>query len=112
MSRINIFAPVAYGLGVVRRAAMLLLVMMLTATTAWADDSGSCGTNVTYSYVESTHTLTISGSGAMADYEYSYYQPWYDYAYKIKTIVIENGVTSIGMTIPAGDEHRQLCEQV
>ena len=96
MSRINIFAPVAYGQGVVRRAAMLL-VMMLTATTAWADDSGNCGTNVTYSYVESTHTLTISGSGAMEDYEYSYDRPWYNYVYKIETIVIEDGVTSIGM---------------
>lgn len=30
------------------RAALMLLVMMLTATTAWADDSGSCGNNVTY----------------------------------------------------------------
>ena len=34
----NIFAPLALGLGAMRRAAMLLLVMMLTATTAWADN--------------------------------------------------------------------------
>ena len=34
----NIFAPWASGLGATRRAAMLLLVMMLTATTAWAQD--------------------------------------------------------------------------
>ena len=32
----NFFAPLASGLGATRRAAMLLLVMMLTATTAWA----------------------------------------------------------------------------
>ena len=30
------FAPLSKGLGATRRAAMLLLVMMLTATTAWA----------------------------------------------------------------------------
>lgn len=32
----NFFAPLSKGLGATRRAAMLLLVMMLTATTAWA----------------------------------------------------------------------------
>ena len=32
----NIFAPLASGLGATRRAAMLLLVMMLTTATAWA----------------------------------------------------------------------------
>ena len=34
----NFFAPLALGLGATRRAAALLLVMMLTATTAWAQD--------------------------------------------------------------------------
>nr|AGH13993.1 hypothetical protein [Prevotella sp. Sc00028] len=32
----NFFAPLALGLGATRRAAMLLLVMMLTTATAWA----------------------------------------------------------------------------
>ena len=32
----NIFAPLASGLGATRRAAVLLLVMMLTTATAWA----------------------------------------------------------------------------
>ena len=91
----SFFAPLASGLGATRRAAVLLLVM-LCSLGAWADNSGSCGDNVTYSYVESTHTLTISGTGAMEDYEYSYDRPWDSYVYQIKTIVIENGVTSIG----------------
>ena len=75
------------------RAALMLLVMMLTATTAWADDSGSCGNNVTYQYSESTHTLTISGSGAMQNYGTP---PWYSYRNDIKAVVIDNGVSSIG----------------
>ncbi len=75
------------------RVALTLLVMMLTATTAWADDSGSCGDNVTYYYSESTHTLTISGSGAMEDYSTT---PWGSYCEDIKAVVIENGVTKIG----------------
>ena len=75
------------------RVALMLLVMMLTATTAWADDSGSCGNNVTYKYSESTHTLTISGSGAMQDYSTT---PWGSYFEDIKAVVIEDGVTKIG----------------
>ena len=42
-----------------------LIVAICATTLAWADDSGSCGENVTYSFVESTGTLTISGTGAM-----------------------------------------------
>ena len=76
------------------RVALTLLVMMLTATTAWADDSGSCGNNVTYKYSESTHTLTISGSGAMQNYDGT--PPWYSYRKDIKAVVIEDGVTKIG----------------
>ena len=46
---------------------------------------------------ESTnYTLTISGSGAMYDYDDSSECPWNSYAEEIETIVIGNGVTSIG----------------
>ncbi len=76
------------------RAAMSLLVM-LCSLGAWADDSGSCGTNVTYSYVESTHTLTINGTGDMEDYDDSD-APWYSNFEEITTVVIGAGVTSIG----------------
>ena len=76
------------------RAAMSLL-MMLCSLGAWADDSGSCGTNVTYSYVESTHTLTINGTGDMEDYDDSD-APWDSNFEEITTVVIGSGVTSIG----------------
>ena len=75
------------------RAALTLLVMMLTATTAWADDSGECGNGVTYYYKESTNTLTISGEGAMENYGTP---PWYSYRADIKAVVIEDGVMGIG----------------
>ena len=68
---------------------------MPTVTSAWADDSGTCGTSLTYSYVESTHTLTISGTGAMTDYSWDGY-PWSAYKSDITNIVIEGGVTTIG----------------
>ncbi len=76
---------------------LFIFALLLTAVTgAWADDSGSCG-EVSYSYVESTHTLTISGTGAMADYPDPSERPWDSYAGEIETVIIENGVTSIGI---------------
>ncbi len=72
-----------------------LIVAICATTLAWADYSGSCGWNVTYIYVESTGTLTISGTGAMTNYN-SFNMPWYNYRSSIKKVVINNGVTSIG----------------
>ncbi|WP_177216041.1 leucine-rich repeat domain-containing protein [Prevotella sp. tf2-5] len=102
----NFFAPLASGLGAMRRAAMLLLVMMLTTATAWAqgpwqpgqETSGSCGYNLTWELTGESpnYTLTITGTGAMADYASSSDQPWKDYRSSIKTVVIGAGVTSIG----------------
>ena len=73
----------------------MLALLCLTVSSAWADNGGECGTNLTWSYVESTHTLTISGTGAMADFDYQE-TPWYGYTTDITNIVIEDGVTSIG----------------
>ena len=41
-------------------------------------------------------TLTISGSGAMADYADASSVPWNNSITAIKTVVIENGVTNVG----------------
>ena len=70
-----------------------LIVAICATTLAWADASGKCGEYVTYSFVSSTGTLTISGTGAMNDYSYSD-APWHYLS--IKKVVINNGVTSIG----------------
>ena len=82
-----------------KQKLLLTFALLLTAVTgAWADDSGTCGSGVTWSYVESTKTLTISktgeGTGAMADYPGG--QPWNSYLDQITTLVIGEGVTSIG----------------
>ncbi len=71
-----------------------LIVAICATTLAWADDSGWCG--VTYTYVSSTGTLTISGTGTMEDFTSSSKVPWNAYSSSIKKVVIENGVTSIG----------------
>jgi len=75
--------------------AFMVSVATITILSVHADDSGSCGDNLTYTYTESNHTLTISGTGEMDDYSNSL-QPWFLYRTKIEQIIIENGVTSIG----------------
>ncbi len=69
---------------------------LYVAAAAEAADttSGTCGTGVTWSLDETTGTLTISGSGKMADYSDTDHAPWYEKT--ITHITIENGVTSIG----------------
>ena len=83
-------------LSILLAAVMLLSVVPLgVVETAWAaDNSGSCGENVTWS-LSDDGTLTISGTGPMADYEDSH-SPWVSCGDYIKSIVIESGVTSIG----------------
>ena len=79
----------------------LCMTLALLPGTAWAaEDSGICGDNLTYSY--SDGTLTIQGTGNMDDY-FSDYElrdkklpPWYAYHTQIHTVIIGDGVTSIG----------------
>ena len=80
-----------------KKQILLFVMMVLMPMMASADDSGSCGYNVTYSFKEINHTLTISGTGAMWDYNYySSNQPWANYKDQILYVIIESGVTSIG----------------
>ena len=69
--------------------------VMVTANYLLAFYYGTCGTNVYYAYNSSTNTLTIFGTGEMADYDGSN-MPWYSYRAKITTVIISDEVTSIG----------------
>ena len=53
-------------------------------------------TQTWWEYDAATRTLTVSGTGAMPDFNSFDDQPWKDVREKIKTVVIETGVTSIG----------------
>ncbi len=64
-------------------------------------DSGKCGENLTYNVDLLTGVLTVSGTGAMDEFDYSdlllsTLAPWKVYDEHVYSIVIENGVTSIG----------------
>ena len=71
--------------------------------------SGSCGTNVTWSLDTESGVLTISGSGGMNNYSYSYRAPWYSQRGNIKSVNIENGVTSIGDEVSIDFEKDIVC---
>ena len=96
--------------------ALTALILALGAGAALADQSGTCGTNVTWTYTEANHKLTISGTGAMADFTNSSSAPapWSSFNAEIQTVEIRSGVTTIGqqafydctgltgITIPSG----------
>ena len=60
--------------------------------------SGNCGKagqNVTWK-LDADGVLTISGKGDILGESYQSYMPWADYAYQVKKVVMEEGITSIG----------------
>ena len=59
--------------------------------------SGTSG-NITWRIIEidGERHLVLDGTGAMADYSYYSYTPWYSYRTTIKHVEIANGITGIG----------------
>ncbi len=107
-------------------ALMLLTLLPVTAFGAEEIARGYCGGNTATEYdstsgyyknltwtLDNAGTLTISGSGVMADYGW-WSSPWYAHADSITTVTIESGVTNIAdyafrgcskltsITIPSG----------
>ena len=55
---------------------------------------GKCGDYLYWNITDST--LTIFGTGAMYDYAFEDFSPWYTHKESLKTLVLEEGMTSIG----------------
>ena len=76
--------------------------------------SGSCGDGVIWSLYLLDGTLSLTGSGPMADYTATQPAPWQEQAPQIRSIVVSQGITRIGsyafrsctslesLTLPAG----------
>ena len=93
--------------GLMKVLSIILAIMMVVATvpiTATAATSGTCGENVYWNFDEDTGTLTISGTGKMDDYEdleltssdIVLQRPWESFSDVIVSVVINEGVTSVG----------------
>lgn len=81
----------------------MLNVGMAVKKAAAMKTSGYCGgegdgTNCTWNFDKDTGTLTISGTGLMADWSHKEDEtaPWFSWCEEIKTVKIEDGVTNIG----------------
>ena len=72
----------------------ILLIALLMGLSANAEKSGTCGPDLRW-HLTDNGVLTITGKGRM--YDYSFFDdvsPWAKY--KIKQIIIGDGVTTIG----------------
>ena len=79
-------------------AVPLGLGLVDTAYAAETANSGTCGDNVTWR-LSDDGTLTISGTGKMKDYnDYNNCAPWDSVRSQVKSVVIEDGVTRIGIS--------------
>ena len=85
-------------LSILLALALLCALLPAAALPAHAQTySGTCGSNLTWTYDSSTGTLNIQGSGEMKDHEFMMdAPPWYDMRNYAKKIVIGSGITSIG----------------
>ncbi len=64
-------------------------------TICYENTGNSCGENATWTLQDGV--LHISGTGAMDDYDYDNTKaPWYGVKDQITSIIIDNGITSIG----------------
>ena len=75
---------------------MILAVFAITFPAEAATQSGTCGDDLTWTFNDSTGVLTVSGTGAMTDFATQSHAPWYSYRSSITSVVINNGVTSVG----------------
>lgn len=83
--------------------AVVMLLSVIPMNTFAATYSGTCGDNLTWTLDLITGEFLVEGFGEMSDYDYwsdidyGYdYRPWKEYKNSIKTVIIGDGVTTIG----------------
>ncbi len=82
--------------------AFMALMLMTTSVFASEIAGGECGENATWS-LDSDGTFTVSGEGPMSDMETqdawdkTLTQPWEKHEAEIRKVVIEEGITHVGV---------------
>ena len=87
---------------------LVALCVMAVSSVMAQTSSGSCGTNLTWRF--NNGSLTISGSGAMEDYESSGSAPWFHLASQITKVYIGDEVTYVGENAFGGGYKLDLAE--
>lgn len=76
------------------------LVLAMLPTAVWAAEqtptAGVCGDKASWSLDTKTGALSITGTGAMYDYDYSDTAPWHARCSEIRTVTVASGITSVG----------------
>ena len=86
-----------------RHKLFTLFLALIASTGILFAESGTCGANgdnLTWELTDSV--LTVSGTGAMKNWSSYSSVPWYTKRTSIKSVIIEGGVTSIGMSAFSG----------
>lgn len=73
---------------------LMVLLIFVFPTEAYAVQTGSCGPNATYTYENGM--LTISGDGGMKDYGRPEETPWYKYRDEVTAVIVTDGITGVG----------------
>ena len=78
----------------------LILMLSMAVTASAAPNSGTCGSNLTWTLTNGV--LTISGTGDMTDFSKNTPAPWQSVRDDITKVEVRSGVTSIGSRAFAG----------
>lgn len=84
---------------------LVLTLLMPLAPVASAAESGTCGEDLKWSFADGT--LTITGRGAMTDYSYHSYAPWYSFREEIYRLELPKELTHVGSMAFYGCENLQ-----
>ena len=82
--------------GLILLSLLLIITAVSCGSKSAASASGECGAGLSWNYSSDTQTLSITGNGAMTDYESSSDVPWAAASASVKTISIAEGVTNVG----------------
>lgn len=79
----------------------VLMLLSVAPLSAFAEGTTETNDTLTWNFDEETATLTVSGEGAVPDYDFigetvATTAPWYSVLMKTKKIVISEGITSVG----------------
>lgn len=83
---------IALSVVLILTSLVISMTVFVSADTVYSGTSGG----LTWNFNETRGELTISGEGDMMDFPFSSVSEWDKYSSKIKSVKIEEGVTSIG----------------